>query len=484
MASVMLHHHLRHRYRFPRLFSSYYSLRLSNLALFSLLIILLLTLFILIQLITQPSPQTLHPVKPFTSLNIEGAPTDDIDDPELDPDYIPSIPHHPNPHVDLDSKPRYLLYTAGYGQFNNQLVSLINAIFMSRHANATLVLPFTTHGKESTWDAHQSNLHDQLRIPRRLVGDYFNYTLLASVTRIILPDIFFTSSDGTHLLNMPSVNVSYRSGGYYRSLFRKASVQYLGRKRSRVHVLTPSVLVRKHMHHFCDLTPKHALQHVEGWGINNRYWLMPIVFRRHNLNCSVEEQDWINIRKALVPRDEFLYAVNKFIDILPKPVITLHLRLFLNGDVDAFAPQDLVDMLFTRFAEQLGEAGSLFVAYSPSSEMSGEVMTLLRNRFDGLVVEGREMRKFFEQGAEEWADLPLAAVLFDMWVCVKSKYFVGRLGSSLSWNVVYWRQALREEYSLENAVVDSPLWYTLESFSKNGKSRNEGPVHGVRFVSD
>jgi len=63
-----------------------------------------------------------------------------------------------------------------------------------------------------------------------------------------------------------------------------------------------------------------------------------------------------------------------------------------------------------------------------------------------------------------------------MWVCVKSTRFLGRVGSSLSWNVVYWRQMLRDEYNLAKDMTDYPLWYTLANFTNTGATRLEGRI--------
>lgn len=217
--------------------------------------------------------------------------------------------------------------------------------------------------------------------------------------------------------------------------------------------------------------------------MNDRFVMLPVMFRQHNLNCSVEEVDWITIRKGLVPRDEFLRAVDAFMEQLERPILAVHLRVFLNGDVGNFSAKTFVAMLELKFREQMRKVRTLFLAYSSSSRVSREAFELLNERFSGAVVDGSRVGEHFAKADEDFRLLALAGVLTDMWVCVKSDWFVGRLGSSLSWNVVYWRQALQEEYGLEKRVVDTPLWYTLRDCSNTGAVRDEGDLLGASLRS-
>lgn len=229
----------------------------------------------------------------------------------------------------------------------------------------------------------------------------------------------------------------------------------------------------------CDFSLDGTLEPVQGLGVNDRFVMLPVMFRQHNLNCSVEEVDWVSIRKGLIPRDEFLRAVDTFIGKLKRPVLAIHLRVFLNGDVGNFSAESFVTMLEHKFGEQMKAARTLFLAYSPSSDVGRQAFELLKEKFRGNVVDGSRIGEHFAPADKEFGLLGLAGVLMDMWVSVKSDWFVGRLGSSLSWNVVYWRQALQEEYALEKGVVERPLWYTLKDFSNSGAARDEGDVMGA-----
>lgn len=373
---------------------------------------------------------------------------------------------------------RFLFYTATYGQFNNQLVSLMHALLINRHADSVLVLPYTKMGKESLWDLKRVGRARQAHVQREMVGDYFNYTRLRMSEHVVLPSDFFESEDAAELFSK-NITVNYRSGNAYRKLFAKPveKIAEANEEAKTFTVMTPTQH-RQAVKDVCDFSVDGTLEAVNGVGKNDRFTFLPIVFRRHSLNCSAEEKDWVTIRKALVPRNEYLSAVSGFMETLERPIMGLHLRVFLNGDEGNFTPQSFVDMLQRKFGNELNKMKTLFIAYSPSSESSREIVELLRGKVAAKVVDGKKIAEHFDKNDEEFGRRALAAVLMDMWVCVKSDVFLGRLGSSLSWNTVYWRQALREEYELSWEIVDRPLWYALRDFTTTGASRHEGHIGG------
>lgn len=446
----------------------------------------LLSLFIIL-LLARPSPPS-----PIT-----GLPASQLFSPDLpahlaarytapvvrSSDLTPLPPLYSRPGSYFNRGARFLFYTAGYGQFNNQIVSLVNALLIARRLDAVLVLPYVRLGKESKWDAERIGLHDEMRITRQLVGDYFNYSRLLTAEHVVQPTAFFHSPDGSEFLDWRNITVAYRSGGYFRSLVKYASKEILHRKRVRPQVLAPNH-ERVRLDNFCDMDPYSLLATVNEQGRNGRFVLLPVVFRRHNLNCSEQEPRWINVRRNLVPRTEFITAVDSLIRDLPRPILAVHLRFFLNGDSGNFTARSVVDMMFRDFGEHLANSSSLFISYSPSSVESLEVAQLLQKRFHGVVTDGQDFVKYFRAEHFMYSTLSLSAVLFDLWACVKSDLFLGRLGSSLSWNVVYWRQALRKEFGFDQWVVDNPLWYELANFSTRGVSRKEGPRGGVQLARD
>eukprot|EP00177_Eucheuma_denticulatum_P007630 GFKZ01013882.1.p1 GENE.GFKZ01013882.1~~GFKZ01013882.1.p1 ORF type:complete len:479 (-),score=46.15 GFKZ01013882.1:393-1829(-) len=385
---------------------------------------------------------------------------------------------HQYPAAYFGVNARFLFYTSTYGQFNNQLVSLINALFVARRADAVLILPYTKLGKESTWDLRLAGLPKAARVKRELVGDYFNYSRLALHEHVVRPTQFFASVDAVDLFSRANLIVNYRSGNAYRKLFTQRAAQVALEKHIRPVEVSSPFHERGRVENVCDFSVEGTLRSVNGLGRNGRFTMLPIMLRRHNLNCSVEEKDWITLRRALVPRNEFLGVVDRFLSTLRRPVLAIHLRVFLNGDLDNFSAESYVSMLEHKFSEQLGEAQTLFLAYSPSSHISREIFGLLGRRFSGDVVDGSRIGKHFRIEDEAYRSLALSAVLMDMWVCVKSDMFIGRLGSSLSWNTVYWRQGLQEEYSLNKSLVAHPLWYSLPDFTTTGATRNEGNLLG------
>ncbi len=166
-----------------------------------------------------------------------------------------------------------------------------------------------------------------------------------------------------------------------------------------------------------------------------------------------------------------MYAVDSFLETLERPIFAVHLRFFLNGDIGQFTPQSVVNMMYDHFGVQLEASKTLFVAYTPSSKESIRIVEILGQHFHGRVVGGNKIVGHLAPEAEYVTQLPLSKVLIDMWMCVKSDFFLGRLGSSLSWNIVYWRQALAKDYGLNPEVVKSPLWYALQDFSTTGAVR-------------
>lgn len=376
---------------------------------------------------------------------------------------------------------RFIFYTSAYGQFNNQLVSLVNALFISRHAKAILVLPYASLGKESIRNVERAGIRTELGVERQLVGDYFNYTRLLSFERIIRPDQFFASPDARDLFSLGSITVSYRSGNSYRKLFSQPSADFAAQSGQKFKVFSPPHRTAA-IRNYCDFGLDTALAAEGQRGRHGRFVFLPIVFRKHSLNCTFEEPDWVPVRRGLVPRNEYMHAADTFLATLKRPIMAVHLRFFLNGDIGNFTVQSFVDMLFREFGHEFNQAASLFLAYSPSSHVSSEAYHIIKTRYDGAVIDGSTIPQFFQHTNSDYASFALSNVLLDMWICVKSDRFLGRLGSSLSWNTVYWRQALQAEYKLLPEQVSPPLWYTLRNFTTTSASRHEGPTLGSNLA--
>lgn len=366
---------------------------------------------------------------------------------------------------------RFVIFNSWYGQFNNQIVALINAISIARNIDAVLVLPCEKLGKESIRDSKGIRMR-RLFSTRELVGAYFNYSLLASAVHVVRPSEFLTSPDGRELLARPHVVVERKSAGFYRFLF---TGRPRGRQEGAFRVLGPNS-TRPRLSSWCDFRASKALTHLQKLHRADRFVLLPAVFRHHNINCSVTDPRWLSVRSYLRPRDEFLHAVDAFLQTLRRPILAVHLRFFLNGDIGQFSPRSVVDMLYDQFGEQMHRADTIFLAYTPSSVESTQVFELLRAEFHGAVVGGQSIPDHLEPDALNITQLPLHSVLMDMWVCVKSDMFLGRLGSSLSWNIAYWRQALWPDYGLNDPSVQQPLWYSLSNFTTTGATRLEGEV--------
>lgn len=369
---------------------------------------------------------------------------------------------------------RFVLFNSWYGQLNNQIIALINAISVARQIDGVLVLPCEKLGRESRSEMEKLR-QKRLYSTRELVGDYFNYSLLASHVHAVKPSEFLNSSDGLQLLSKPNIVVCRKCLGFYNFLLTGSEQgPYPGEP--AIKVLNPNSSWPK-LKNWCDFTPNSALPNVQKLYNRDRFVLLPNMFRHHDLNCTKFDGEWLNVRRFLQPRDEFLSIIDAFMSSLQKPIFSIHLRFFLNGDIGQFTPRSFVNMLTSLFQSQLGHANTLFVAYSPNSAESVQIFNLLKNEFQGSVVGDESFAPFYPSDSRlNFTNLPLANVLLDMWVCVKSDMFLGRLGSSLSWNVIYWRNVLKDEYGLQDAHI-APLWYTLEKFTTTGAARPEGKIN-------
>lgn len=83
---------------------------------------------------------------------------------------------------------RFLLYDSRYGQLNNQLMGLINALTIGKHLNATVVVPNVDYGFESF-----ANRGEKASGDYSLVGDYFDFKELQKVQSIVHVDQFLVS---------------------------------------------------------------------------------------------------------------------------------------------------------------------------------------------------------------------------------------------------------------------------------------------------
>lgn len=375
---------------------------------------------------------------------------------------------------------RFVLFNSWYGQLNNQIIALINAISVARRIDGVLVLPCEKLGRESRPE-REALKQKRLYSTRELVGDYFNYSLLASAVHAVRPSEFLQSPDGNELSSRKNVVVCRKCVGFYNFLLTGSEQgPYPGEPGVRVLNPNSSWPTPKS---WCDFRPEKALPNLQKLYRRDRFVLLPNMFRHHNLNCTESDPEWLQVRKHLRPRDEFLHAVNAFMDTLQRPILAIHLRFFLNGDIGQFTPRSFVNMLQSVYVSQMEKASTLFISYAPSSTESVQILQLLKKEFQGTVVGGEAIPDFLnEQVRMNITSLPLASVLMDMWVSVKSDMFLGRLGSSLSWNVVYWRQVLKDEYGLQSDNI-TPSWYTLEMFTTTGAARAEGKSQRRRWIS-
>lgn len=197
-------------------------------------------------------------------------------------------------------------------------------------------------------------------------------------------------------------------------------------------------------------------------GVNGNFLFLSRLYRSHSLNCTESNPYWLELRRYVQPRVEIRQLVDQHFAKWGR-VFSIHVRLF-PFDAGKFAFRTYCQYMVTRFDKQIKDSDTIYIAYSPSSKDSTAIVSELRRTlvnkriataadFDSLSQRGPVFNKRYS--------IPF----LDMWVCVRSNFFVGRLGSSLSWNVAYWRAAFAP--SLSETKHD---FYQLKDFSDNGES--------------
>lgn len=357
------------------------------------------------------------------------------------------------------TRPVYVLYKARSGQLNNQLISLFNALVLAKQANATLIAPFAFHGTESCLDFainrsiffHISEkFHLYLWQPflkqiglfyahDDLVGDYFDTELLNKAQPVVPSKQFLQSPEADHLRSFKSVLV--RKGDatfYYMALGRRRLYDRDVNVRQNVHGEgrgTGKVASRRELD--CNFNISDYFRGLSYHaGVNGNYLFLSKLYRSHSLNCTNANRYWLDVRRFVQPRAEIRKLVQEVMQLWGN-VLALHLRLF-PFDLGKYSVGKFCDYFLKNTAHQ--EVEYVYIAYSVSSQPSTGIVNALRQKLgDGKVLTAANFGSLHSRG--DAFNKRYSLPILDMWICVQSQHFVGRLGSSLSWNVVYWRQA-------------------------------------------
>ena len=381
-------------------------------------------------------------------------------------------------HAASHNLPVFVLYKARSGQLNNQLISFFNALTLAKRANATLIAPFAFYGSESYIDYATGRsiffhiaarldlwIHQPLR--KRLglffqhddlVGDYFDGELL-NETQPVVSSIQFLESPGVrHLQSFQAVLARHGDAAYYYMALGRR--RFFGRNVNMRRIVTGplsttgAVASRKQLD--CNFNISHyfsGLNHHAG--VNGNFLFLSKLYRSHSLNCTSKDPYWLDVRRYVQPRVEIRALIH---DALRKwgDVLAVHLRLFPFDD-GKFSVTKFINHFLQTANHQ--HVDYIYIAHSVSSKPSLQIIKLLRQHFgNDKILTASDFGNLESRGVafQKRYSLPLV----DMWTCVQSAHFFGRLGSSLSWNVVYWRQAFG---------VERHSFYSLSDFSLDGQ---------------
>lgn len=360
--------------------------------------------------------------------------------------------------------PVYVFYpTVRLGQLNNQIIALINALCIARTLNATLVTPAAHYGAESErdWSATRgwpSRLFGTKR--DALVGDYLDAELINEIQPVIDTDRFLTSLGGVALARMRAVLVRQGDAEHYWSMLH-GRIRITGR--TTIPEIPPDarpIASRREVDCYFGAT-----RYLRGVpyraGVNANYFFLPAIFRSHALNCTSVEQHWTSVRANIQPVPELRYVATKEVAKWGT-YVAVHLR-FLPYDVGKFHPRDVVSMLTRKHGALIDAVNYVYVAYSPGCQASRQVVQVMHTELKSKI---RTVTAFGQLDALGPAfRRKYSATMLDMWVSVLSTFFIGRRASSLSSNVVYWRQVFKDRDDRKQSA-----WYKLEDFSYDQQS--------------
>lgn len=417
--------------------------------------------------------------------------------PQAHPTSIPAQPHTlaiPNVgesiasfahrHADAHNQPVFILYKARSGQLNNQLISFFNALTIAKLANATLIAPFAFYGSESFIDfANNRNIFFYIKkfmqqyayepilkqlglfLERdQLVGDYFDSDVLNRTQPVISIMDFLKSPAAEYLRSFPHVLVRNGDAGFFHmTLGRRTLFKQNVHIRSKAMMQDPmfgmeNIASRRELD--CNFNVSNHFRGLQyRAGVNGNFLFLSKLYRSHSLNCTATNPYWLDVRRFVQPRMEIRQLVDDALFAWGK-LLTLHLRLF-PYDHGKFTLDTYCNFFLNAYHTQITEADHIYIAYSASSEMSVAIVKQLRIAIGPEKVKtAQDFGNLYERGPV--FDKGYIVTLVDMWTCVRSHVFIGRLGSSLSWNVVYWREALQEVEMAQN-------FYKLQDFSVYGE---------------
>lgn len=389
--------------------------------------------------------------------------------------------------------PVYIFYKARSGQLNNQLISFFNALTIAKAANATLVAPFAFYGSESYVDfgtgkgfffhlRQYFDLYVYQRVLKslglfykhdQLIGDYFDGTLLNRSQPVISIMEFLESRGAKYLRKFPHVLTRRGDAPFFYMTLGQRSL-FAGNVNIRGDTIREDLDIRESAASRRELDCNfNASDHFRGLsysaGVNGNFLFLSKLYRSHSLNCTSVNPYWLQIRKHVQPRVEIRQLVSSTMKQWGK-VMAVHLRLF-PFDQGKFTASGYCNFFLSKYQHRLQEVDRVYIAYSVSSKLSVDIVSQLKKRLGSSKIISAEAYDLSRR-REAAFDRRYSAPIIDMWTCVNSDIFVGRLGSSLSWNVVYWRQALDR-----NTHGHGHDFYSLADFSDSG-AKNPTDTYG------
>ena len=397
-----------------------------------------------------------------------------------------SVLHYANRYAREQDLPIYLFYKARSGQLNNQLISLFNALTIAKATNATLVSPFAFYGPEAFDDFKtgrswffffQSYVQRFVTDPickrlgvdynhDQLFGDYFDLELLNKEQPVVSIIPFLKSRGADHLLTFKHVLTRKGDAPYYYSTLKRIHpmgkdvnirLTYTGED-----IISAKETVASRRELDCNFNISTFYRGLPfRAGVNGNFLFLTKLYRTHSLNCTAKDPYWLHIRRYVQPRSDIREMVDESMRRWGT-VFTIHLRLFPR-DMGRFSTTSFCDHIITHYGDKIFQADHIYVAYSVTSEESVAIVQTLRKQLgESRILTAADYGDLRSRGPR--FDMRYIVPIIDMWTAVRSKFFVGRMASSLSWNVIYWREAL----SLVGYPVNN-FFYKLEDFSWKGE---------------
>lgn len=238
-----------------------------------------------------------------------------------------------------DDATRYLMYFPLYGQLNNQVMSLINALVLAKTLGAVLVVPRVEAGFDSRFGSSST------RAGPFILGDYFDWDRIARVQGIIHMDEFLALPVAAKAARQGKLVVTstfnsrtlakeksfYPYDLFFRPTERPREETDAQKREIEARLGINSPKVGKCRTWF-DTIEEAAKMDIK---TNGRVYLMSCMYQTitEEWGCQDDVPYWYEIRRHLVPRDEIRRTIAEWYDDnFEAPTLAVHLRLLFRDE--------------------------------------------------------------------------------------------------------------------------------------------------------